>query len=210
MNTNGLAKQYDKLTPLERLPLIMAAAARGDEAERNRLVQSAPQSCYSMPDYWGAAETFRYLSDFHFMKLLDFAAAYFDCFAAAPKPKKSADPLDGWAEAMLCGYLFQTYLTGWHKFCAEINMAPELLWKLLPGFETIKRADELSAHRPGKWPPGCAYVEEGAARYLARAKMGKPELDVDEETMEKFRPVTAEDIANNLRTFWHEMLAKWS
>ena len=34
MNTNGLAKLYDRLTPKERLPLILAASARGDEAEQ--------------------------------------------------------------------------------------------------------------------------------------------------------------------------------
>ena len=38
MNTNGLARLYDRLTPRERLPLIMAASARGDEMERERLV----------------------------------------------------------------------------------------------------------------------------------------------------------------------------
>ena len=40
MNTNGLAKLYGQLTPKERLPLILAASARGDEAERNRPTKS--------------------------------------------------------------------------------------------------------------------------------------------------------------------------
>ena len=33
MNTKAIAKLYDRLAPLKRLPLIVAAAHRGDEAE---------------------------------------------------------------------------------------------------------------------------------------------------------------------------------
>ena len=41
MNTESLAKLYDRLTPFERVPLIAAAVSRGDEVERDRLVRSA-------------------------------------------------------------------------------------------------------------------------------------------------------------------------
>ncbi len=40
MKAHPLAKNYDLLTPEERFRLIMAASQRGDEAERDRLVQA--------------------------------------------------------------------------------------------------------------------------------------------------------------------------
>jgi hypothetical protein len=48
MNTKGLARHYAILTPWERLPLILAASARGDEQERSRLATSAPRVGYQL------------------------------------------------------------------------------------------------------------------------------------------------------------------
>jgi hypothetical protein len=53
MNTNGLAKHYGILTPEERLPLILAAADRGDAAEADRLAHTAPRKGWELPDYHG-------------------------------------------------------------------------------------------------------------------------------------------------------------
>jgi hypothetical protein len=61
VNTNGLAKLYDRLTPHERLPLIVAAAAWGDDQERQRLMGSAPKKLYEVPDYQGLADGFIWL-----------------------------------------------------------------------------------------------------------------------------------------------------
>jgi hypothetical protein len=43
MNTRVLAKMYDQLAPWERGPLMIAAEARGDQAEFDRLNRSAPR-----------------------------------------------------------------------------------------------------------------------------------------------------------------------
>jgi hypothetical protein len=43
MNLRPLAKLYDRLTPLERLPLLIAAGAHGDQVEQERLNASAPK-----------------------------------------------------------------------------------------------------------------------------------------------------------------------
>jgi hypothetical protein len=56
MNTKVLAKLYDRLTPRERLPLILAASARNDEVEGQRLAQSAPRMALRLPDYHGLGE----------------------------------------------------------------------------------------------------------------------------------------------------------
>src|SRR5690348_146268 len=76
MNTNGLANLYDRLTPKERLPLIMAASARGDEVERERLANSAPREGFRLPDYHGLGEGLLLASLFHLLELLDLAALY--------------------------------------------------------------------------------------------------------------------------------------
>src|SRR4051812_18794409 len=56
MNTNGLAKQYDKLTPWERVPMMVAASCRGDAAEAERLARSSPTSLFRGADYRGLSE----------------------------------------------------------------------------------------------------------------------------------------------------------
>jgi hypothetical protein len=76
MNTNCLAKLYDRLTPHERLPLIVAASARDDETERQGLAHSAPCDRFRLPDYHGLAEGLLLLSLFHVTQLLDLAVMY--------------------------------------------------------------------------------------------------------------------------------------
>src|SRR5262249_24128853 len=56
MNTDPLAKHYGILTTAERLPLLMAASARGDETEYERLVRSAPKVRFEAPDTFYLAE----------------------------------------------------------------------------------------------------------------------------------------------------------
>ena len=76
MNTNGLARHYESLTPWERLPLIAAASARGGELERERLKRSAPTRTYRLPDYYGPADALRGLACLVRMGMLDLAAYF--------------------------------------------------------------------------------------------------------------------------------------
>src|SRR6516165_10141249 len=76
MKTDCLARLYDRLTPRERLALIVAATARGDEADRARLVASGPTSLFRVPDYYGLAEGLRSLAVLHVARMLDLAARY--------------------------------------------------------------------------------------------------------------------------------------
>ncbi len=163
MNTNGLARHYETLTPKERLPLIMAASARGDEAERQRLVLSAPTVCYRVPDHFGLAMAFREVSELHFMELLDLAGLHDQAMGmadATDDEKQSARVLD---VARLVGYLFKVKLAGWREFCAEYSIDPELCWSCLPGFERVKRAERVAE--------GAAFTPEGVRAYLR--KVGK-------------------------------------
>src|SRR5947209_20597717 len=79
MNTNGLARHYDTLTPRERLPLIMAASARGDAVERDRLARSAPREHFSLPDYHGLAEGVLLAALLRGLAVLELAARFRQC-----------------------------------------------------------------------------------------------------------------------------------
>jgi hypothetical protein len=48
---NGVAKLYDRLTPHERLLLVMGAFAREDEGEAERLVRTCPRYAYRTLDF---------------------------------------------------------------------------------------------------------------------------------------------------------------
>ena len=76
MNTNPLTKLYDQLTPRERLPLIIAAGARGDEAEQQRLKASAPRQMLQVPDYHCLAKALAEAVHYHLLTLLDLAATF--------------------------------------------------------------------------------------------------------------------------------------
>jgi hypothetical protein len=83
MNTRALEKMCDRLTPRERLPLIMGASGRGDDLDRQRLVASAPRVSYRVPDYFGLAQAVREVSEMHFMELLSLAASSFESLSLA-------------------------------------------------------------------------------------------------------------------------------
>jgi hypothetical protein len=48
---NTVAKLYDRLTPHERLCLVMGAFAREDDGEAERLVRACPRYTYTMMDW---------------------------------------------------------------------------------------------------------------------------------------------------------------
>jgi hypothetical protein len=53
MNTNGLAKHYTALTAEERFRMILAATARDDDAEVDRIMQAAKRIHFSVNDTFG-------------------------------------------------------------------------------------------------------------------------------------------------------------
>jgi hypothetical protein len=207
MNTTDLAKQYNQLTPRERFALLMAAAARGDEWERTQLLLCGPRKQHSVSDHYGVVVSFSWLSDFHFAELLNLAACYFEVCADLRNGRKEIDE-EAFEHMMFLGYVFQTYLAGWKKFCADLHVDPEYLWQQRPGFSTIQRADQISGTRPGQPFPGAAFVQEGVARWLLKQERGE-EAILDEEAVKAVRVSTAADIAAHLHTTFEQLLQKW-
>jgi hypothetical protein len=153
MNTNGLAKLYEHLSPKERLPLIMAASARGDEAERNRLAYSAPKEEFRRPDYWGVAEGMRLASKFHLLELLDLAAFYWETsgllgeWEVLTDEARQGPPKLLYTTVAATAYMFLTKLDGWRRFCSGFPCDPEQLMKHLPGLATVRRTEESARLR---------------------------------------------------------------
>jgi hypothetical protein len=83
MNLNAIAKHYDKLTPEERFRLVLAAGARGDEAEQDQLTAAGGCLTLSMPDYAPYAHAFEELSLLVYIELLEEAAFYLEAFSRA-------------------------------------------------------------------------------------------------------------------------------
>jgi len=208
MNTLSLARQYDQLTARERFALLLAAAAREDEFELSRLLLSAPRKHYAISDHHGLVQSFSWLSDYHFTALLDLAASYLEAFADLRGSRKK-DIEEAFDNVMLLGYIFQTYLTGWHKFCADLKVDPEYLWQQRPGLNTIKRADKVSGTLPGQSLPGAAFVQEGVARWLLQQKAGNPEAEFDDEAVKAVRVGNADDIAAQLHATFKHLMEKW-
>jgi hypothetical protein len=177
VNSNALAKHYDTLTPRERLPLILAASAREDEVERERLVRSAPKVAYRVTDFFGLALAFNELSMLHLMELLDTSALYLRALGLSDSDneKVAGRMLDC---ALLYGYLFNVNLEGWRLFCAEQGFDPEICWSPLPGYGTVKMTERVAK--------AAAFQPEGAIAYLERSGRKDP------------TPPTAEGIAARL------------
>jgi hypothetical protein len=76
MNAKAVARHYGSLTPEERFRLILAASARGDEAERDRLANASGRISLSVPDHSPYAHAFQELALLSFIELLDQAASY--------------------------------------------------------------------------------------------------------------------------------------
>jgi hypothetical protein len=93
MNASALAKHYGSLTPEERFRLILAAGARGDDAERERLMKAGGRLTLSMQDHAPYSHAFEELALLIFIELLEEAARYDNAY------ERASDALDIFAGA---------------------------------------------------------------------------------------------------------------
>ena len=181
---NALAKQYDKLTPAERFPLIVSANARGDEAEAVRLVSSAGWKSFRQRDFVPHSEAFRDIAIGVFMELLDLVAELAErsddtndamANARAQKPKRQRGGTNGgdgksplWERYMQLeyafGFLLKTKADGWKLFCQRRHLPPFSLWEFLPGWKRLQRY--LKRVEGTAECPGMAFQPEGMLRFL--------------------------------------------
>jgi hypothetical protein len=194
MNSDALAKLYGQLRPIERLPLIIAAADRGDLLERDRLANSAPARLYRMQDYHGLADALTGLTLLHLAGLLELAARYWracslvksaaDCWAKGDRCRELAE-----GTPRLLAYPVCAEWDGWGLFCKGPKVAPDALLKVLPGFETARAAEQ------GARPVAFSHAE-GEAFLVASG-------------LDAARPPTAEELGEGWRAALAQKAAEW-
>src|SRR5438445_5615434 len=92
MNANGLSKLYDRLQPHERVPLWLAAGARGDKAEQERLDSSAPKKALVVADSYCLLLGLRLAASAYMITQLDLASWFWMTFGAlASKPESDGE-----------------------------------------------------------------------------------------------------------------------
>ncbi|MFL5340568.1 MAG: hypothetical protein ACJ8F7_10500 [Gemmataceae bacterium] len=192
MNANAIARQYEQLTPAERFPLILAAAARGDEVERERLNNTAGRIELSMPDQTPYVEAFQQLALLTIIELLAAAAEYLEWLDRAdarlsadvkgqPKPRRGKTRRTGnraadrpeWERylqiAYAGGFMLKTKMAGWKLFCERRNFPPFWFWEGLPGFDRLQRALETAEF--------AAFTPDGMVTWLNSIRPeGRPEI----------------------------------
>ena len=155
MNLNSVTKLYVHLKPEERVPLIIAAQARGDAAELERLIESAPRLSCSVADFSDLEQHFLFLSLVARIELLDLAARMQDALAAGEslfdmQGDEFDEQLDADAEqwhrvAKAIGFLFKVRLAGWRLFCEQLLIDADGYWSGLSGTEVLTRAEQRAA-----------------------------------------------------------------
>jgi hypothetical protein len=172
MNTDGLAKHCALLTPWERLPLILAASARGDGQERSRLATSAPRVAYQLQDYFGLADGLQAAAMLQQMELLQLAAVYWQADGALQQEITLGAAGDKTVRARFAAlsgvlaYALTVKVDGWKRFCAEVNVEADLLLKALPGYEVVRRAEAAARV--------AAFTPEGVADWMRKRRDGAP------------------------------------
>jgi hypothetical protein len=185
MNTDALAKLYDRLKPWERLPLIIAASRRGDDAERLQLAQAAPRTGYRLPDHFELGLAWQEAATMHVIELLRVAGDFWQAWGLwgwKQLRKGQNQELDEFrllGMVRLHGCHFGVQVEGWGRFCAELQIAPGALVDFMPGYDLIERT---RAH-----VRGLAFTAEEAAAFLRLQGRAPESLLTEEEVLRSWR-----------------------
>jgi hypothetical protein len=175
MNSNRLAKMYDKLTPAERLCLLQAATARGDEVEENRLMRTASIITRHLLDYQPLQNAQRTLKLTAVLVLLDIAVDFWTACASASHLTDEAG--DGVAaelkDRVQClradgtvryhAYRLVVNLDAWKQFCLERTIEPLVGLQVLPGWTNVAQAEPVARPLAFTYEAACEFVRLTAA-----------------------------------------------
>jgi hypothetical protein len=210
MNTMNLVRQYDALTPWERLPLIVAAAGRGDKVEENRLAQTAPRVDFRIANCWGLVQGLDLLARHYLLVQLDRADIYWrvlnlldkePLFRQTRKAKQREERL--WRAVETLAYRIVVQADGWRLFCGQLQIDPDVPLKDLPGHEAVCHVEKSAR--------GLACTPQEACTRLREAAGGDKSLEGHAlpDTSE-YRLDTADEAARRMREFLEAQIATWS
>jgi len=209
MNTHNLVQHYATLTPWERVPLLVAASARADEVERDRLARSAPQYTFRVPDYWGLGEGLDDLAQRYLLSQLDLAACYWRIAAFLHQEPLGCSRQQGRQHQQRLGKMLKVLahfvavrVDGWQLLCAGLHLDPDTLLRQLPGYEAVQGMEQLARLGACTAAEAAAYLQETAepdSPAAGEAPAGRQQCHID----------TAADVARPMREFLQAHLASW-
>jgi hypothetical protein len=153
MNTKHLAHHYDALTARERVALLLAANVRGDKAEAERLLSTAPMETWRVPHHQTLAEALCDLSLLHLARLLEVVAQFWktdSLYETNDRDTKKGPDRDRRELRLLAGLRnlatrMIVLQEGWRRFCSELHLDPEATTRDLPGYAIVESTLKLAA-----------------------------------------------------------------
>lgn len=125
MNTNKIGKTYGLLSARERMPLIEAATLREDEAERERLVSTAPRVQWVLPDYHGVSVALMGVTHLHVIYLLEHLTQYWKAEAYCAEAMNDAESNIASQVCEYASYRYGVHSVAWLQFCDEMHVDPD-------------------------------------------------------------------------------------
>lgn len=130
-----LQRRYDKLTPRERIALMLDSIARGDDRERAALLSSAPRVLYRLPHHHNAFIGFTYLQMSYLIHQLNRA------WTIATLAHIGIDGGEAWRGACIAAYVFCVQADAWRAFCGELGIDAQAAFK---GFDDASASLDFS------------------------------------------------------------------
>jgi len=195
MNASGLARHYDTLTAWERLPLLLAALNRGDDAEAERLASSAPTRPALVPHHCGLWEGLGLLSVAH--QMLQLERVY--CLVSATA-LLAAGEVEGEGRLRMSAFQFVVEADAWKLLCAELGIDPEAILGHLPGCDLVRHMEEPARQ--------VAFTAEEALAHM-RTKPEAAAAGPAPVARCEYRIPTATDVARGMREFLEERAQRW-
>jgi len=183
--SNGnLQKHYDKLTPRERLALIVAAMERGDENERRALIDAAPTALYRLPDYQNLYDVLQLLALSYLINQLH--RAYSISTLAHVGEENDA----AYRGAKIAAYTFCVQADAWRAFCGELGIDQNAM---IAGFEDALFSLE--------------FAEKIAREFAFTFEETRAEMEKDFGA--GVDVITVERALNDLRTVFNDLVGLW-
>jgi hypothetical protein len=203
MNTDALAHLYDQLDPFERLPLIIAAGARGDKTEQRRLSEAAPRKTWRTPDYYPLARALDKAVNYHLLMLLDLAAKFWqwwgmDAVGLFITDASSSNHSEQERSEGICRYYasrFIAYFDAWRLFSNELHIDPEVRLNFMIGWAMIVQTEKFARTQ--------TFSPKEAEQFVRAETMPVP----GDESMER-GPVPVES-AEEIAAGWHTVLREF-
>jgi hypothetical protein len=142
LNTKQLNRHYENLTPQERFSLIVAAGIRGDEADREQLVRSAPRKAFSVPNHRGYAEGFAEVGNLYVAQQLQTGVWMWRAMTVIESGEKD-NPRMEQCLAMFA-HRFLVMQRAWRLLGEEYGVDGDAVLSVHPAWSTIQDLAELA------------------------------------------------------------------